>query len=98
MIIPIRCPTCGKVVADKYEYYLSELKRSAESTQREKAVFGFDEHAGKVLDDLKLDRYCCRRTMLGQPDGNLVGPARQRYKAKKGVRSAATTTAKKTED
>ena len=25
MIIPVRCFTCGKILADKYEYYESEL-------------------------------------------------------------------------
>ena len=27
MIIPIRCYTCGKILADKYEYYKKELIR-----------------------------------------------------------------------
>ena len=27
MIIPVRCYTCGKVLADKYEYYKKELIR-----------------------------------------------------------------------
>jgi DNA-directed RNA polymerase I, II, and III subunit RPABC5 len=27
MIIPIRCFTCGKVIADKYEYYLKEVEK-----------------------------------------------------------------------
>ena len=39
MIIPIRCFTCGKVIADKYDYYIKEsekLKLQQES-QKEKA-------------------------------------------------------------
>jgi DNA-directed RNA polymerase subunit N (RpoN/RPB10) len=27
MLIPIRCFTCGKVIADKYEYYLKEVEK-----------------------------------------------------------------------
>ena len=27
MIIPIKCFTCGEVLADKYRFYLQEVKR-----------------------------------------------------------------------
>lgn len=27
MIIPIKCFTCGKVLADKYRYYLEEVRK-----------------------------------------------------------------------
>ena len=27
MIVPIRCFTCGKVIADKYDYYMEEKKK-----------------------------------------------------------------------
>ena len=27
MIIPIRCFTCGKVLADKYDYYVAEARK-----------------------------------------------------------------------
>ena len=27
MIIPIRCFTCGKVIADKYDYYIKEAEK-----------------------------------------------------------------------
>ena len=27
MIIPVRCFTCGKVIADKYDYYLQEVAK-----------------------------------------------------------------------
>ena len=27
MIIPIKCFTCGNVLADKYEYYLREIRK-----------------------------------------------------------------------
>ncbi len=39
MIIPIRCYTCGKVLADKYEYYKKELirKKLALKSESEKS-------------------------------------------------------------
>ena len=27
MIIPVRCMTCGKVLADKYQYYCIEVRK-----------------------------------------------------------------------
>ena len=27
MIIPVKCFTCGKVLGDKYRYYLKEVKK-----------------------------------------------------------------------
>ncbi|NVM30198.1 MAG: DNA-directed RNA polymerase subunit N [Candidatus Helarchaeota archaeon] len=50
MIIPIRCFTCGKVVADKWEPFNKRIRE------------GEDPKA--VLDDLGLNRYCCRRMIL----------------------------------
>ena len=54
MIIPIRCFTCGKIIADKWE----EFSKSIES----------GEDPGKVLDDLGLNRYCCRRMLMSHTD------------------------------
>ena len=28
MIIPVKCFTCGKVLADKYLFYLNEVKKN----------------------------------------------------------------------
>ena len=27
MIIPVKCFTCGKVLADKYQFYLTEIRK-----------------------------------------------------------------------
>ena len=51
MIIPVRCFTCGKLIADKWE----------EFNQRVNA----GEDSKKVLDSLGVTRYCCRRMILG---------------------------------
>ncbi len=54
MIIPIRCFTCGKVLASLFEEY-------------KKRVYIKGEDAKKVLDDLGIKRYCCRRTIISHP-------------------------------
>ncbi|HIH19662.1 TPA: DNA-directed RNA polymerase subunit N [Candidatus Micrarchaeota archaeon] len=54
MMIPVRCFSCGKPVADSWEEF---KKRTAAG-----------EDAGKVLDGLGFDRYCCRRMFLSQVD------------------------------
>lgn len=54
MIIPIRCFACGKPVAHLYEQF------------KERVAKGEDRK--KVLDELGLDRYCCRALFLGHVD------------------------------
>lgn len=49
-MIPVRCFTCGKVISTVYEEY----KRRCEE----------GEETEKTLNDLGLDRYCCRRMLL----------------------------------
>jgi DNA-directed RNA polymerase subunit N len=51
MMMPVRCFTCGAVLADKWAEY-------------DKRVNKDKEDAGKVLDDLGVKRYCCRRMFL----------------------------------
>jgi DNA-directed RNA polymerase subunit N len=50
MIIPVRCFSCGFLVGDKWEDFARRIKEG--------------EDAGKVLDDLGVKRYCCRRMLL----------------------------------
>jgi DNA-directed RNA polymerase I, II, and III subunit RPABC5 len=54
MIIPVRCFTCGKVVGNKWDQYLSLLQS--------------DYTEGAALDALGLKRYCCRRMVLTHVD------------------------------
>ncbi len=79
MIIPIRCFTCGKVVAHLWEPYIEKVQKIALETRdienmdqkyrfvnvetlREKTK------EGKVLDELGVKKYCCRRMMLCNVD------------------------------
>lgn len=56
MIIPIRCFSCGAVIADKYEEFEKRIKAG--------------ENAKKVLDSMSITRYCCRRMLLSH--ANLI--------------------------
>ncbi len=72
MIIPIRCMTCGKVLADKWNKYLDlvkELESEDESKLLDVSVKNIKKTAeGKALDKLEIKRYCCRRHMLTHVD------------------------------
>jgi len=54
MIIPIRCFTCGKLIADKWEEFAERVKGG--------------EDPGRVLDSMGIKRYCCRRMLLSHID------------------------------
>ncbi|MCP8313051.1 MAG: DNA-directed RNA polymerase subunit N [archaeon] len=50
MLIPVRCFTCGALIADRYEEFVKKVKEG--------------EEPGKVLDKIGIKRYCCRRIFL----------------------------------
>ncbi|MDC1136518.1 DNA-directed RNA polymerase subunit N [Nitrosopumilus sp.] len=50
MLIPVRCFSCGNLIADKFDDYQTKLKAG--------------EDPEKVLNDLEINRYCCRRMLL----------------------------------
>lgn len=50
MIVPVRCFTCGRLIGDKWEEFARRVKAG--------------ETPGRVLDNLGLTRYCCRRMLL----------------------------------
>ncbi len=54
MIIPVRCFSCGRPIAGQYH----EFKERTEA----------GEDPGKVLDDLKITKYCCRKMLLTSVD------------------------------
>tara|TARA_B100000686_G_C16648983_1_gene894452 strand:- start:918 stop:1187 length:270 start_codon:yes stop_codon:yes gene_type:complete len=80
MLIPVRCYTCGEILSDKWVPYINTVqseKNKIDSNinpetdllelkyiditnpKPEKSI------EGKVLDELGLHKYCCRRMMLG---------------------------------
>lgn len=79
MLIPIRCFTCGKVLADKYDYYVEqvqELKKKVGDKEQKKKVDEMEHQmrhfeplrTGPILDKLQIKRFCCRRMFLGTED------------------------------
>ena len=54
MMLPVRCYTCGRPLWPEFEEFQKRVKAG--------------EDPGKVLDDLGIKRYCCRRTMLAPVD------------------------------
>ncbi len=56
MMIPIRCWSCGKPIAHLWEKYKEALEKEG------------PENRKKILDELGLNRYCCRAIVLGHVD------------------------------
>ena len=74
MIIPIKCFTCGKVLADKYQFYVREVRKiKSNSDDFSKVTYLTQSNMektpeGQILDQLKLTKICCRRHMLTHVD------------------------------
>ena len=72
MIIPIRCLSCGKVIADKWRYFQEELKKEKKGNSLERYYFdgnSIPDTAEKIImDRLNLKRACCRKHFLTQID------------------------------
>ena len=75
MIIPIRCFTCGKVLADKYQYYTEQvrIKKAELGVDEQKVIYLTSEYSEKtpegiVMDELQIKSVCCRRHILTHVD------------------------------
>ena len=77
MIKPIRWFTCNKVIAHLWEYYLDKIQLdylNEDIANNKKNRFVDIETLenktieGKILDEMKLHRYCCRRMLLSHVD------------------------------
>ena len=82
MIIPVKCFTCGKVLADKYRFYQTEVRKRklANKSSKDDNYENIDKvmyltkefhektTEGEVLDELNLKKMCCRRHMLTHVD------------------------------
>ncbi len=53
MEFPVRCFTCGSVIGHLYEDYKEAIK---------------EKKPDMVLDELGVERYCCRRMFLSHVD------------------------------
>ncbi len=54
MIIPVRCFTCGTLIADKWDEFVKRIDEG--------------DNPQKVLDDLNVKRWCCRRMLVSHTD------------------------------
>jgi len=54
MLMPPRCFSCGKELGSKYEEFQARVASG--------------EDPNKVLDDMKITRYCCRRMLFTHVD------------------------------
>lgn len=75
MIIPIKCFTCGTVLADKYRYYQNEVRKMKmqRGESLEKVVYLTKNTVdktpeGETLDKIGLTNVCCRRHILTHVD------------------------------
>jgi DNA-directed RNA polymerase I, II, and III subunit RPABC5 len=75
MIIPVRCVTCGNVLADKYEYFLKEVRRikMSRGISVDQVVYFTTQNSeltpeGEVLNTIGVRNVCCRRHMLTHVD------------------------------
>jgi DNA-directed RNA polymerase I, II, and III subunit RPABC5 len=75
MIIPIKCFTCGEVLADKYLFYLEQTRKKKlnKGIDVDRLLYLTKENTAKtpegdVLDELGLTKMCCRRHMLTHVD------------------------------
>jgi len=71
MIIPVRCFTCGRIMADVSDYYEKEKEMLVLSDKKvtDSLYKNFDNiHTKEILDKLGLRRYCCRRNLISNID------------------------------
>ena len=77
MIIPIRCFTCNNVIAGKWKIYTEKiqadyLKQDIVNNPKKRFLSNEDiknkSIEGKVLDELNIHKYCCRRMFLSNID------------------------------
>ena len=54
MIIPVRCFTCGALIADKWDDFTKKVSDG--------------EKPSKALDELNVKRWCCRRMLISHID------------------------------
>ena len=80
MIIPVKCFTCGMVIADKYRFYVEEVRKKKLAKGFNKDSINFDKviyltkefhektPEGEELDELNMKKMCCRRHFLTHVD------------------------------
>jgi len=78
MIVPIRCMNCGMPLADKWRWFqrrVAELRKekgikNTSSPQYMDGTSVPDTPERQAMEELDLDRYCCRMKILTTTDLN----------------------------
>ena len=61
MIIPVRCFTCNKLIADKWLKYIDLVEKSKKKDDSEEEI---EKKMMIILEkELELKRYCCKRML-----------------------------------
>ena len=68
MIIPIRCFTCGKVLANKWQAYQEKKEEGVEQKDDDLPMYISNTLHQKILEDLGITKMCCKRIMLTHID------------------------------
>jgi len=80
MIIPVKCFTCGMVIANKYRFYVEEVRKKKLAKKGNDISIDIDKvlyltkefhektPEGEVLDELGMNKMCCRRHFLTHVD------------------------------
>jgi DNA-directed RNA polymerase subunit N (RpoN/RPB10) len=81
MIIPVRCFTCNKVLADKWNYFKKELEKNDKEENEftiedisipeneENPLRYFDDNKQKqILEKLGITKMCCVRHFISHID------------------------------
>lgn len=75
MIFPIRCFTCNKVLGHLWNPYKDKLQEYTVENKKgnNKNVYLDPQNIekpveGKILDELGVERYCCRMVFIGHID------------------------------
>jgi DNA-directed RNA polymerase subunit N len=64
VIIPVRCFSCGRVIASDYIAFVNKVNMIRETENRDPTP----EEIQKIFDEIGVRRYCCRRMILSHVD------------------------------
>ena len=80
MIIPVKCFTCGNVLADKYRYYQAEVRRNKllQGINDEKVIYLTKDNTEKTIEafdyDTEEDRLAGKNPWINTGDVAIIHP------------------------
>ena len=64
LMIPVRCFSCGRVIASDYIAFVNKVNLIRETENRDPTP----DEIQKIFDEIGVKRYCCRRMILSHVD------------------------------